>query len=150
MANAAYNRGKFRLIDYSWSTDVEDLGLLLVANTYTFDPDHDSVGDVEADETSGAGYGRRAITASARSASEDDTNNRALLIIADGTVTWSSISAGIDLRVILFFISGVDIDDSSNDLLGFVDSGTNIPIITTGADFALNFGTAGALRFVDP
>jgi hypothetical protein len=148
MANAAFDRGLARLADYNWDLDAVDLGVMLVLSTYTFDPTHDTVADVEAHETSGAGYGRRAVAAAARSTSQSASGG--LLLVTAGTVTWSNLSAGTDLRVILFFADG-GLAASTNDLLGHYDSGVNAPIDTNGQSITLDFNALlGAIRLKRP
>ncbi len=146
MANGAYNRGKVHLADYLWTTDAEDLGVLLVTSSYVFNKDHNLVSDVVAFEVSGPGYGRRTVAAVDRSVIQDDTADASIRTIADGSITWTALNVGTDLRPVLFFINGIDVDDNSNELLGYLDTGSNIPVDTTGSDYALNFGPNGTIR----
>jgi len=143
MANKAYNSGLERIGNYRWDVDLKDIGVLLVENTYIFDPSHTSLLDVVTHEASGTGYGRRRITFANRSTSSSSDGGS--LLVADGTVFWSFIDAGTDLRVILFF-SDTNLDNNSNPLLCYYDTGSNIPIDTDGGDVALNFNSLGALR----
>lgn len=148
MANIVYNRGKFRLGDYKWDSDTVSLGVMLVNSSYTPSVDHNTIADVVANEASGSGYTRKTIGHATRTVSEDDTNDIAKWRVTDGTVVWSAIDAGTNLRVVVFFIDGADINDAANNLLCHFDSGTNIPIDTNGGEIGLNFHADGLLRVV--
>ncbi len=148
MANAAYDRGLSRLGDYNWELDSVDVGVMLVLPAYTFNPTHNTVADVDANETSGAGYGRRAVNAAARSTSQSASGG--LLFVTAGTVLWTNLSAGLDLNVVLFF-SDSGLAASTNDLLGFYDTGVNVPIDTNGQTITLDFNALlGAVRLKRP
>lgn len=147
--NATYNRGLFRMGSFNWDTDVIDLGVLLVKNTYVFSRLHNVVSDltIAANEASGVGYARKIVTAAFRTTTEDDGNNWASFKITDSTVVWTAIDAGVDLRIVMFFIDGAGTgDDANNNLLCYIDTGTFIPIATNGGDATLNFDVTGALR----
>ncbi len=150
MANLPFTRGKKVLADYNWAGDAVAIGILLVQNDYVFSREHNTIADVIAagTEASGTGYLRKSIPFSSRATNEDDPGGAANLRVSDGTVTWTSLSAGLDLRVVLFFIDGADINDPLNQLLGYIDSGTNIPINTSGIDVGLNFSTDGLVKNV--
>lgn len=149
MANATVNRGLFQLANYNWDGDAVDLGVMLVDNTYVFSRAHNTIADVLAAgaEAAGAGYVRKSVAAALRTTNEDDVGNAANLRITNGSVIWVGINAGVDLRIILFLITGAGIADNTNQLLGYVDTGTNIPINTNGGDVTLNFHADGAFKF---
>lgn len=146
--NASYNRGLFRLGSFNWDTDAVDIGVLLVNNTYVFSRLHNTIADLTpvVNEAAGAGYGRKPIAGGARTVLEDDGANAAYMKVTDGTVTWLGINAGINLWVVLFFVDGVNIADNANSLLGFYDTGVNVPVITNGGDVTLNFNASGAIK----
>lgn len=150
MANVTYNRGLFHMGGYNWDTDAVDLGVILVKTaTYVFDRLHNVVNDLTpaGNEAAGAGYVRKSIAAALRTVTEDDGANASYLKITNGSVVWVGINAGINLAVVLFFIGGGGIgDDANNDLLGYYDTGTNVPIITNGGDVGLNFNAFGAIK----
>jgi hypothetical protein len=146
MANALYVRGLYKLADYSWDLDTVDIGVMLVASTYTFDKAHNTLNDVSSDEAAGAGYARKLVVAAKRTTNEDDAGSAANLRITDGSVVWTSINAGVNLRVVLFFVTGDNVNDNDNELLGYIDTGTNVPITTNGGDVGLNFGSAGVIK----
>jgi hypothetical protein len=122
---------------------------MLVDNTYVFSRAHNTIADVLAAgaEAAGAGYVRKSVAAALRTTNEDDVGNAANLRITNGSVIWVGINAGVDLRIILFLITGAGIADNTNQLLGYVDTGTNIPINTNGGDVILNFHADGAFKF---
>lgn len=146
MANAAFNKGKFQLTQYKWASETPDIGVILVTSAYTFNVDHNTVSQL-TNEVSGTGYARKLIDSTARTVNEDDTSNAAQLRVADGTVIWTSLDTGTGLRVVTFIVSGTIGQDATNPLLGYYDTGTNIPINTNGGNVTLNFhATAGAIK----
>jgi len=147
MANATYNRGLYHLGQYNWDTDVVDISVMLVKTaTYVFSRLHNQVSELIGDEAAGAGYVRKTIAAGVRTLTEDDGANAAYFKVTDGSVQWIGINAGINLAVVLFFVVGGDPTDNTADLLGYYDTGTNVPIITNGGDVTLNFNAAGAIK----
>jgi hypothetical protein len=147
MANATFNRGLAYLADYDWASDAVDVGVMLVESAYSFARTHNTIADVVAQEATGTGYVRKAVASGTRTTNEDDAGSAANLRITNGTVSWSSINAGTNLEVILFFVTGTGLSDNTNYLLGHVDTGTNIPINTNGGDVTLNFSTDGAVKY---
>ena len=149
MANATYNRGLYHLGKYNWDADAVNIGVCLIKmSVYTFSRLHNTVADVIAGsaEASGAGYVRKEIAAGLRTIQEDDGSNASYLKITDGSVSWVGINAGANLAVVLFFVEGTGVADNTNDLLGYYDTGTNIPVVTNGGDITLNFSSSGALK----
>jgi hypothetical protein len=145
MANAAYNRGKFYLSQYKWASETpQDIGVILVTAAYTFSADHNTVADL-TNEISGTGYVRKLINATARTVNENDTSDSAELRVTDGTVVWTGLDSGTGLRPVLFVESGT-LGSSTHLLLGYIDTGTGIPITSNGGDVTLNFNTAGAIN----
>lgn len=148
MANAMFNRGLSILGDYDWASDTTDIGVMLMDSSFVFDKDADNVvSDVSGDEASGTGYIRKGVAGANRTNNEDDTGDAANLRITDASVVWTSISAGTSLEVILFFVDGGSLTASdTHNLLGHIDTGTNIPINTNGGNVTLNFSTDGAVK----
>lgn len=96
------------------------------------------VADVVADELSGTGYARQ--TLSGVVATEDDTNDRALLDASD-PATYSAINAGTIAGAWVYRrVAGGDVD--ANDILWcFVDL---VPdLVTNGGDITLQFNALG-------
>ena len=148
--NQLFVKGKFQLTAFNWASDAVDIGVLLMENDFVFDETDNAVSQVVAagTEATGTGYARKIIEAADRHVVEEDLITKtAQLSIFDGNVIWSALDAGTDLRVILFFVTGTDVDDDSNLLLGYYDTGTNVPINSGGADVQLNFNTLGAIQY---
>lgn len=151
MANAMFNRGLLTLANFDWAADATDMGVMLMKSTYVFDNSaHNTVADAisGSKEATGSGYLRKAIVGANRSTIEDDSANEAELKVSDGTVVFTSISAGTGLEVILFFVDGGSLTGSdTHNLCGHIDTGTNIPINTNGGNVTLNFSaTEGAIK----
>lgn len=91
MANGVYNRAKYMMLDGTLDLPTAaDLRVLLVNASYSFNPDHNFVSDVVANEISVAGYSRQALTT--ESITEDDANDMAYLDADD--VVFASLAAG--------------------------------------------------------
>ena len=148
MANSIFNRGLSILGNYDWAADTTDIGVLLVTSAYVFDKDAGNVvSDVVGNETSGTGYIRKGVAGANRTNNEDDPGDAANLRISDASVVWTNINAGINLEIILFFVDGGSLTASdTHNLLGHIDTGTNIPIISNGGTVTLNFSTDGAVK----
>jgi hypothetical protein len=119
---------------------------MLVTPTYVFAATHNTRNDAAAGEASGSGYEPKSVGAASRTAVQN--TGFAALEISDGTVSWDALSAGTSLAAILYFGNGASITDTANELLCYIDTGTNLPINTNGGDVTLNFdGTNGAIKF---
>jgi hypothetical protein len=129
-----YNRSKGRLFVAG-----DDLRVMLVTSSYTFNPDHDFVADVVANEIAGAsGYARQALTSEALTI--DDTNDRVALTadnVAFGALgTGASPAAAIVYRHVT--------NDSDGVLLAYLDFAAPIP--TNGSTFTLTWNAGGIAR----
>ena len=89
-----YNRG--RSLDLDWVND--DIRCLLVDSGHAEDVDDDYVADIVANELSGTGYARFALTG--KSVNIDDTGDLAEFIAAD--YTFSAIDAGTPAYAIIY------------------------------------------------
>lgn len=149
MSNRAYTRGKALLADYDWAGDSVQIGALLVENDYVFSASHNTIADVLAGgtEASGTGYDRLTVGSANRTTFEDDTAGLTYLRITDGSLQWSSLDAGTDLRLVLFFVTGTDEDDNTNELLCYIDTGSNLPVNSNGSNHDINFSALGVLNF---
>jgi len=99
-----YNEGK-ELIGALGLGALLDMKALLVADTYTFNPDHDLT-TIEASEISGTGYARPALTGESMdfhlsSATPPDIPNSATY--SANSVSFGTIVAGIDIRACVIF-----------------------------------------------
>lgn len=92
MASGIYNRFKAnvlnKLVDVGSGGDT--LKIILLNNSHTFNPDHNTLSDISANEISGTGYTTGGETLASQTVAQDDTNDRATLDAAD--VAWTSAS----------------------------------------------------------
>lgn len=138
-----YNRAKALLMNGGLDLDSDDIRVLLVKGTYTFDPDHNVVDDVSADEVvdvgGGTPYVRKALTT--ESVTEDDSNDRAVFDADD--VTWLNADFGTpDAAIIYKFVS----DDSDSPLICCVDLSPNI--VTNTGNFTAQWNAGGIMRML--
>lgn len=145
MASGMYNSAKTLIANGGLDLDTASLKVMLLGTGYTFDPDHDFVNDVVANELSATGYtggfagaGRKAATVTV---STDNTQDRTEIKIAD--LTWTALGGGnsIGFAVLIREAGGAD---SASDLIACFDL-TDTP--TNGSDITLDFdGTDGNIR----
>lgn len=155
MASFISNRFKYELASgkINWAASAQ-FKAILCYTTFSGTNDDDNVGDLSVlGEVTGTGYspgygstGRKAITGTIE---QDETNNRAILKIAD--LTWTGIDVGAtSCAGVLIYMHGI----SSTG--GTVTSDANAPIVawleftaakrTNGEDFTVNFDqTNGAI-----
>jgi hypothetical protein len=148
VANGVYNKFKTKLADgtIDWDTTT-NIKVMLVGTGYTFDAEHDFVGDIVAQESSGSGYvggytgaGRKAIAT--RTVVQVDASDRAELRTADGSVTWTAINVGaVKAAVIFHEITS----DAASELIAYIDT-TGFPVTTNGGDFTINWNAAGVVQ----
>lgn len=135
MANAGYNIGKRKILDGALNFGSADLRVLLVDSGYTFDPTHEFVDDVVAEELSGTGYARK--TLAGKTNSTDNVNNRAESDCTD--IDYTAINAGTAAMAILF----VQVtDDTDSYLVGKYDTG-GFPLVTNGSDATIQINAEG-------
>lgn len=136
MADAAYNRGKFLIASGSLDWVNDDIQVLLLddAGTYVFSADHNFVADLGANESTGTGYVRKALAS--KTATEDDTNDRASLDAAD--VVWAGLDAGTVQAAVVFRQVTTD---SDSEVLFYMDSG--FPFTSNGGDLTWQINAAG-------
>lgn len=143
MANTVFNRFKYRTaLEGNWTSDDVRCLLLNATSTYTPNPDHNFVSDILNNggiELSTTNYSRK--TLSSKTATQDDTNNRAKLDAAD--VTWTALgpsSAGPSVGAIVVFRHNAS-GDASSEVVSYHDSG--FPKQTNGEDFTVNWSPNG-------
>lgn len=136
MANAKYNiaKGEFAKGNINWETDT--IEVMLVDNTYTFNPDHAYVSDITG-EISGTGYSRKALTN--KTVTVDNTNDKAILDCDD--ITFTGINAGtVNAMIVYKKVT----NDTDSILIGYWDSG-NFPFTTNGGDVVLVIDANGLM-----
>lgn len=135
MANGVYNRGKF-LIGTGLNLDTAALHLVLVANTYTFNNDHNTLVDLEGSEITTStvtGYVRQVLNNT--SVVEDDTNDFAYLT-ADN-VTFTTLGTGNTIGgAVLVANTGGSGANSNSQLLAFYDI---VDTPTNGGDITIQW-----------
>lgn len=128
MASALYNQGKAITSDFDDITLVE---LILVDDTYVFDPDH-LTATIILDELSGPGYSRKTIVG--RTITVDNPGDT-----ADHTATDPAVFSGINAGTIG---AAVILDSTGVVPIAFLDS-TDFPLVTNGGDVQVNFAAGG-------
>lgn len=142
MAVGFYNRGKFNILDgtIDWDDGGATVTLLLIddAGAYSFNPDDDVVADLTpgSNESTGTGYARKTITG--RSASQNDTADRAEADATDPTV-YTGADFGVVQAAVVFWEVATDAD---HILICYLD-GASFPITTNGGDLTLQFDAVG-------
>lgn len=135
MANGVYNRGKF-LIGTGLNLDTAALHLVLVANTYTFNNDHNTLVDLEGSEITTStvtGYVRQVLNNT--SVVEDDTNDFAYLT-ADN-VTFTTLGTGNTIGgAVLVANTGGGTTNANSQLLAFYDI---VDTPTNGGDITIQW-----------
>ena len=134
MANGVYNRGKYLVATAGVNLASADLRVLLVKDTYAFNPDHNFVADVVAGalEISAAGYSRQ--TLANKTVTEDDANDFAYLDADDPA--FGSIAAGQTVGgMVLFIHTG---SDATAQLVAFYDLADTL---TNGLALSVAFAT---------
>lgn len=123
-----YNRGKFIIASGAlvWTSDT--IRALLVDSTYVYDPDHNFVADITGELTDGS-YARQ--TLGNKGASEDDTNDQAVLT-AD-PVDFGALTNETPEGLVLFeFVT----NDADSPLISFHDAGFGAT--ANGAGYVVN------------
>lgn len=135
MASGVYNKTKQGGDQFVWTTDT--IQMLLNSASYTFDPDHDFVDNVDANELSGTGYVRK--TLAGKTVTVDDTNNEVRYDATD--VTWTGANFGTVAGGVVFkFVT----NDTDSVPLAWVE--LTAPAVTNGGDFTFQFGTDGVFK----
>lgn len=124
-----YNRGKFIIADSSLSWTADTIRALLVDSGYTYDPDHNFVSDVAADEVVEASYARQ--TLAGKGVTEDDAGDQATMD-AD-PVDYGALTGVTPAGIVLFkFVT----NDADSPLIMFSDSGFGAT--ANGAGYVVN------------
>jgi len=140
MANALFNPGREGFLDGSidWDTAVVKIALV---RGYTFSAVHKWVSDV----TTASGV---LHVTSAATASKTVTDG-----VADAAdVTFSAVAADASNHSILVFQSsavagGADVAATAQRLIGWIDTGTNLPIVPNGGDVTVAWDNGASKIF---
>lgn len=128
MPSIIHNRGLKAMIE-----SLDNLRILLVDENHVPNKDQNFVNDVSANEVSGTGYARIAL--SGVSVAQDDTNDRATLNASD--VQWVGLDVG---RVAYGILYNFVTDDTDSPLIATFDIAD---VITNGTDITIGFNTNG-------
>lgn len=121
MNQARYTRpSALRVTDGDFNFVTDDVRVLLVSNTATFDPTAEFVADIVADEVTndtGTGYERKTLSGKARSIVEnvavpDVTGNRDVVRMTADNLTYTAISTNERIGGGYLFIQDTDDSDS--------------------------------------
>jgi hypothetical protein len=134
MPSDLYNRGKTVVASTSPWVPATSLQVLLATSAYTPNEDHNTVSQI-TNELSGGGYVRK--TLASVTATQDDTNNRAILDAAD--VTWTGLSGSTPTYAIIFDNAGGS--DAARSLIGWVELTT--PPAPNGGDYIVEWAATG-------
>lgn len=140
MASGLYNRGKFELGTGGTVWTTSDIRVLLVGTSFTFDPDHNVVGDISG-EISTDNYARQAIGSPA--VTENDTNDRVEYDLDD--VLFESLgpgSGGPTVRGIVIYRHVTN--DADSPLLGHCEFAEDRTV--NGENFTAQIPAAGAFQ----
>ena len=133
MASNFYNNGLLKLLNGSINYTSDNVALLVVDNTYTFDRTDEFVSDITG-EVSGTGYARMSLTS--KTLTLNATTNTVVFDSANvsmSAVTTSNAWAG----AVIYDDTGVD---STSSLIGFLD----MPETTTnGSNVTLTVPSEG-------
>lgn len=136
MADSVYNRAKGDI-------DSTDLRVMLIKSTGSFNPDHDFVSDIVANECDFTNYARKAVTG--ESEVINDTADR-FELDADDPTTYTSAGNGVNntLGALVVYEEGGGTDATRN-LISWHDTNIN-GVITDGNDLTIQFNAAGILH----
>jgi len=124
-----YNRGKLIISDSSLSWTADTIQGLLVDAVYVYDPDHNFVSDVAADEIVEASYARQTIIN--KSVVEDDAVDEAQL--KGDPADYGALTAVTPAGIALFkFVT----NDADSPLIGF--SSTGFGAVANGGGYVVN------------
>lgn len=127
-----YNPAHLKLHNGSINFAVDDIRLLIVSATYTFDKTHEFVSSITNEVTNleGTGYGRKILA------------NLSVSLVGDSVVydadnpTYSAINTNEDLAAGIVYKQ--NIDDTDSEVLFYVEflnsAGTASPLPTNGSD----------------
>lgn len=144
MASRMYNKGMYEIIAQFTDWDTGDIRVLLVDDSYTFNPDHNFVSDVVGDEIATANYVRKVL---ANTTIVEDDANDAVVVDADD-VTWTALGPPVGGPtvggIIPFRHTG---NDATAPIISFGDL---TDFVVNGGDFTNEWDTNGVFRATSP
>lgn len=139
MASRMYNKGMFEITNQSTDWDTGDIRVLLVDDTYVFDPDHNFVSDVVGEEISTTNYVRKVLQNT--TVTEDDAGDEVILDADNETWTALGPPAGGPTvgGAVIYRNTGAD---GTSPLISFGDL---TDTVVNGGDFTVNWPAAGII-----
>lgn len=139
MASGWFSQGVLSCINGTIDLDTSTIKVMLVTSSYTYDPDHQAVNTISANEISATnytgGYGGGGRKTASVTLQKSDANNRVEIAIAD--LTWTSLggvsNATPSGAVVIYETGGNDTSSTPIAFLDFSDTPTN------GGNFTLDF-----------
>lgn len=128
-----YNQGIVDVMDGAVDLINDTLNVALVTSSYTFNDEHDVIGDI-TNELSGGNYARVALTSNG--VTLDDTNNGAYFDAADTTFPSLGAAAGTPAAAIIYSDT-----HASDRLLFYVELTT--PDTPDGNNYVINWAAGG-------
>lgn len=148
MPSGMYNRALKEILDRTLDI-TSGMKIMLVKPGYTYDPDHDFISDLGANEISATNYtggfgggGRKAATLTFE---EQDANNRAIVKI--GNLTWTALGGAVNDTIGGAVLVKEITNDGASKVVAFFDV-NDTP--TNGSDVTLSFdATNGNIRLTN-
>lgn len=119
--------------------------IMLLRNTYTFDPDHKFVSSINTHECNATNYtagfgGAGRKTLSGKTISEDLANNRAVFN-ATSPITWTALGGATNNTLRYAVIVEEITNDAASRVVAVLDFGSDYA--TNGGDFSVAFNASG-------
>ncbi len=112
MASGIYNRLKANLMKKDIDLEVDTIKVMLLSSSHAFNPDHNLVSQISANEISGTGYTAGGAALANKAVTQDDTNDKAKWDADD--VSWPDST--ITARFAVLY-------DVNNNLIACIDFG---------------------------
>lgn len=148
MASGWYSNGVLNCLNGTIDLDTDVIKVMLVDEVYAYDPDHDFVNDISANEISATNYtggfgggGRKTATVTMQAST---ANNRVEIAIAD--LTWTALGGALNDTVGAAVVIHEITNDAASIPIAYLDF-TDTP--TNGGNFTLDFtalGSGGNMR----
>ena len=136
MASGVYNRSKGHNAALDWSSGAQTFRAILLNSTHSFNPDHDFVADISANEMGGAGRvdvtGRSVTISDANDRSEHDGNN----------VTFAAVTGTAQFVVVYRFVT----NDADSSLVCCIDFSAQV-VVAVAITVKWNSGASSGTVF---
>ncbi len=110
MASGIYNRFKANLMKKDIDLEVDTIKVMLLSSSHAFNPDHNLVSQISANEITGTGYTAGGAALANKTVTQDDTNDKAKWDADD--VSWQNST--ITARFAVLY-------DANNNLIACID-----------------------------